>query len=82
MNQTVTVRVGKKNAIYLPKRVTEALDIREGDRLILLVRGRNLILRKAEDFFKASLKTPKKLRMTPEEAEEASLEIQSEVLGV
>ena len=35
MSQVVSVKVGKKYAVYLPKRVVEALQIREGDRLIL-----------------------------------------------
>jgi len=77
-----SVRVGKKNAIYLPKRAVKALGIGEGDRLILQVRGRSLVLRKVEDFFEASLKSQKKIKLSPEEAEEASLEAQREILGV
>jgi len=79
--QVITVKVGRKNAIYLPKRVVEALGIREGDRLLLLVRGRSIVLRRAEDFFEASLRSPKRIRMSPEEAEEASLEAQRRLLG-
>lgn len=77
----MSVRVGKKYAVYLPRRVVEALDIREGDRLILVIRGESLVLRKAVDFFEASLRSPKRLKMSPDEAEETSLEAQRELLG-
>jgi len=40
------------------------------------------VLRRAEDFFEASLFLPKRLKMKPEEVEEASLEAQRELLGV
>ncbi|RLE67308.1 MAG: AbrB/MazE/SpoVT family DNA-binding domain-containing protein [Thermoprotei archaeon] len=77
----MSVRVGKKYAVYLPRRVVETLDIREGDKLILIVKGESLVLRKVEDFFEASLRSPKKLKMSFEEAEKASLETQRELLG-
>jgi len=35
MSQVIDVKVGRKYAVYLPKRIAEALQIREGDRLIL-----------------------------------------------
>ncbi|MCD6443908.1 AbrB/MazE/SpoVT family DNA-binding domain-containing protein [Candidatus Bathyarchaeota archaeon] len=82
MSQVIDVKVGKKYAVYLPKRIAEALQIREGDRLILIVEGDNLVLRKPRDFFEASLQTPKKLKLSPEEVEESSLEAQREVLGI
>lgn len=42
---SLTIRVGKKYAIYLPKRVVEMLDISEGDTLLLSVKGRTLVLK-------------------------------------
>ncbi|RLE77731.1 MAG: AbrB family transcriptional regulator [Thermoprotei archaeon] len=82
LSKVISIRVGKKYAVYLPRRIAEALDIREGDRLILIVKGKSLVLRRAEDFFEASLFLPKRLKMKPEEVEEASLEAQRELLGV
>ncbi|KYH36500.1 MAG: hypothetical protein AYL29_013190 [Candidatus Bathyarchaeota archaeon B24] len=82
MSQVVSVKVGKKYAVYLPKRVVEALQIREGDRLVLMVEGDNLVLRKPRDFFEASFQTSKRLKLSPEEVEEASLEAQREFLGI
>jgi len=81
LSLVVSVKVGRKYAVYLPKRVVETLDIKEGDKLVLVVRGDSIVLRKAVDFFEASLRTPKRLKLTPEEAEEASLEFQEELLG-
>jgi AbrB family looped-hinge helix DNA binding protein len=39
------VRVGRKNAIYLPKGVTEALGVEEGDRLRVAVKDNAIIMR-------------------------------------
>ena len=80
MSLVVSVKVGKGYTVHLPKRVVEALGIREGDRLVLVVRGGSIVLRKAVDFFEVALRAPKKLKMTPEEAEEAGLEFQEELL--
>ena len=81
MSLVISVKVRKGYTVHLPRRVVEALGIREGDRLVLVVRGDSVVLRKAVDFFEVSLRTPKKLKLTPEEAEEASLEFQEELLG-
>jgi len=40
------IQVGKKNTIYLPKKVVEELGIKEGDKLILKVEGDEIILKK------------------------------------
>ena len=46
------VRVGKRNALYLPKRITEALGIKEGDKLMLEVRDNMIILRPLPKLFR------------------------------
>ena len=46
------VRVDKKGRIVLPKEFREALDIREGDELIITLRGSKAIIEKSEDPFK------------------------------
>jgi len=75
------VRLGKKNTIYLPKNVVNALNLREGDKLVLKVIGDKIVLEKSESFFKKALETRKIIELTPEEVEEASVEMQKELLG-
>lgn len=41
----LVVRVGRKYAVYLPREVVERLGLREGDRLLLSIRGDELVLR-------------------------------------
>ncbi|MHA1833274.1 MAG: AbrB/MazE/SpoVT family DNA-binding domain-containing protein [Candidatus Baldrarchaeia archaeon] len=50
---SLTVRVGKKYAIYLPKAIVEKLGIKEGDVLVFNVRGDKLIVRPVKKFLKA-----------------------------
>ncbi len=46
MNQTsVTIRVGKRYALYIPKRVAKALGIEEGDLIAMEVRNGEIRLR-------------------------------------
>ena len=42
------VQVGRRNTIYLPKRIAEELKIKEGDKLILKIRDNEIILKKVE----------------------------------
>ena len=46
------IRVGERGRIVLPKDFREALNIREGDELVLTLRGNKVIIEKAEDPFK------------------------------
>ena len=50
---SLTVRVGKKYAVYLPKVIVEKLGIKEGDILVFNIRGDKLIVRPMKKFFKA-----------------------------
>ena len=45
------VRVGKKNAVYLPKSVTEALGIKEGDKLQVMVRDDTIVMKPLPKLF-------------------------------
>ncbi len=82
MNRVIRVRVGKKYALYLPKFVVEKLGIKEGDDLVIILKDDSLVLRKTVDFFETSFKVEKKTKLKPEEIEEASVEMQKEVLCV
>jgi len=46
-----TVRVGRKNAVYLPKSVVEALGIKEGDRLQVVVKDNAIVMRPVPRLF-------------------------------
>ena len=48
------IRVSKRNAIYLPKEVVGRLNLKEGDKLVLVVRGSKIELipvRKPEGYW-------------------------------
>jgi len=76
------VTIGKKYAVYLPKNVVEELQLREGEKLLLTVEGERIVLRRIPDFFASARRSPKRLRLTPEEVERVSVEVQRELLGV
>lgn len=38
------IRVGKRNAIYIPKQVAEKLNLKEGDKMVLIVRDNKIEL--------------------------------------
>jgi len=46
------VRLGRKYALYLPKNVVKTLGLKEGDNLLLEVRGNTLILKPVPRLFK------------------------------
>ena len=67
------VRVGKKLAIYIPKKVAEKLDIREGDVLLMDVKEDKIELKKIFDPIELALSGKKFAKITQEELEEVSL---------
>ena len=73
-----TIQVGKKYAIYLPKKIVEEMGIREGDVLIAQVKGKELVLRRV----KRELGMVKPwAKIKAEEVEEVGEEITRKVLG-
>lgn len=77
MTLTVKSRVGKKHAIYLPKRIVEALDITEGQEILLEADGNTLILKLLKDPLQLALSENKFASITPEKIEAISLEEQA-----
>ena len=69
------IRIGKRNAIYLPKEVVERLNLKEGDKLILVLNGDKIELipvRKPEGYW---------AEVDPEEVERVGEEL-SDSLGI
>jgi len=75
------VRVSKKYTLYIPRAVAEAVGIREGDFVELRVEGSRIIVEPALDALGFALRGPKFARVTFEELERESEEMQREVLG-
>jgi len=76
LSLTIKSRVGKKYAIYIPKVIVEALGLKEGESILIGVSGNSLIIEKLQDPIHLALHGKKFASITPEEAEEISLEEQ------
>lgn len=72
----IKVRLGKRNAIYLPKAVTEKLNLKEGDKMLL-------VLKEGDKIELIPLKKPSRYwaEVDPDEVEEVGEEI-SKALGI
>ena len=77
MSLTIQTIIGKKYAIYLPRAVVEALDLREGERVLLRVAGNTLTLEVLQDPIKLALSGKKFASVKPEQVEMISLEEQA-----
>jgi len=81
LNQVTVVKVGKKGAVYIPKQVIKSLGISEGDRVIMRINGRRLILEFIPDPLALALKVKKWSKTTVEEFERESEREQDELYG-
>ena len=79
MSLVFYAKVGRKGAIYLPKRVMRELGIGEGVRVKLVVEGGEVILKPVRDPFELALKAPKFAKTSLEEFEKESEEMQREL---
>ncbi len=77
MALTVQVNVGKKYAIYLPKVVVRALNLKEGARILLRVSGTTIVLESLQDPIHLALSGKKFASLTPEQIETISQEEQA-----
>ena len=76
MSLTIESRVGKKYALYLPKAVVKALNLKEGGKILLTVTGTSVILESLQDPVQLALEGKKFASFTPDEVEAISLEEQ------
>ena len=81
MSQTIVSKVGKKGAIYLPKRVMRELGVRVGDRVLIRVEGNKLVLEFVPDPLLLALRVNKWTKTTVDEFEAESEAEQGELYG-
>jgi len=77
MSLTVETKIGRKFAVYLPKVIVKALDLKEGERILLKVRGNALILESLKNPIQLALSSKKFAYITSEQAEAISVEEQA-----
>lgn len=80
MGLVVKTRVGKKNVLYIPKGIAEAVGLKEGTVVRLMVRGNRIIIDVIPDPFELALKYPKFAKVSFKEFEKESEEMQHELL--
>jgi len=71
--EVLRIKVLPKGQVTLPKKIREALRIREGDSLMLFRRGEEIVLRKKRTLFDLAGILPD-LGLSPEEMRERALE--------
>jgi len=75
----IETKVSKKNTIYIPKSIAEAVGLREGMRVKLKVEKGRIIIELIPGPFTLALISPKFAKTTVEEFEEESEEMQHEI---
>ena len=76
MSLTIEAKVGKKRALYLPREVVEALNLKEGGKVLLRVSGKTLTVESLQDPFQLALHGKKFASITPDQVEAMSIEQQ------
>ncbi|MBS7648770.1 MAG: AbrB/MazE/SpoVT family DNA-binding domain-containing protein [Candidatus Bathyarchaeia archaeon] len=80
MSQVLISKVGKKGAVYIPKRICEQLGINENDRVLIKVEDNKLVLEFIPDPLFLALKVRKWAKTTVEDFERESEGEQDESL--
>jgi len=81
MSLTIKTRVGRKNTIYIPKAIAEAVGLREGDIVTISVNNGKIVIEVIPDPFDLALRGSKFAETTFEEFERESEEMQSELFN-
>ncbi|MDW8045607.1 MAG: AbrB/MazE/SpoVT family DNA-binding domain-containing protein [Nitrososphaerota archaeon] len=81
MSQVWISKVGKKGAVYIPKRVCERLGINEEDKVLMRVESDKLVLEFIPDPLSLAVKIKKWAKTTVEEFERESEEEQNELFS-
>ena len=77
LSLTVQVKVGKKYAIYLPRAIVRALNLKEGGKVLLRLSATTVILEPLQDPVHLALSGRKFASITPEQVERISAEEQA-----
>ncbi len=81
MGLTARIRVSRKNMLYIPKSIAEAVGMKEGTVVKLRVKNNKVVIEIVPDPFELALRYPKFAKTSFEEFEKESEEMQSELLG-
>lgn len=73
MGLSVESRVGKKHTIYLPKAVVEATGLKEGEKILLRVMDKTVIVEPVLDPLELALSSEKYATIDPEQIEAISV---------
>jgi len=79
MGLTIKTRVGRKNVIYIPKAIAEAVGLKEGSVVTISVKEGKIVIEVVPDPFDLALRWPKFAETTFEEFERESEEMQGEL---
>ena len=79
---TIEARVGKKYAIYLPKKIVKALGIKEGAKVLLRASKGKLIMEFILDPLKLAISGDKFAEINPEDVEAISIEEQKKYVEI
>ncbi len=77
LSLTVQVSVGKKYAVYLPRAIVRALNLKEGGKIQLRLSGATVILESLQDPLHLALSGRKFASITPGQVEKISAEEQA-----
>jgi len=80
MGLVVKTRIGKKNTLYIPKAVAEAVGLKEDSTVVMHVRGNKIVVEVIPDPFDLALRHPKFAETSFEELERESEETQDELI--
>ncbi|MGB9778721.1 MAG: AbrB/MazE/SpoVT family DNA-binding domain-containing protein [Candidatus Bathyarchaeales archaeon] len=81
MSQVSISKVGKKGAVYIPKRICELLGISEKDKVLMRIEGDKLVLEFIPDPLSLAVKIKKWAKTTVEEFEKESEGEQNELIS-
>ncbi len=76
MGLSLGARIGKKNAIYLPKAVVEATGLKEGGKILLRVMDKTVVVEPLMDPLELALSIEKYATIDSERIEAISVEEQ------
>ncbi|HDJ89686.1 MAG TPA: AbrB/MazE/SpoVT family DNA-binding domain-containing protein [Thermoprotei archaeon] len=80
MSLTIETFIGKKYAIYLPKKIVKLLNLKEGDKIVFKIIDNKIVLEPIYDPIWLALHGKKFAKISPEEGERISLEEQKKYI--